>query len=94
MGRELPIRLRCVAAPSRCRGGLRLEMTERRRRLNRPRRYSIPAGRSRTIHVKLTERGYRALRRVVARDGDAGVWIKASSDDGDRTANGTLVLPR
>ena len=69
LGRELPIRLRCVAAPSRCRGGLRLEMTERGTRLNRPRRYSIPAGRSRTLHVRLTERGYRALQQLAERQG-------------------------
>ena len=69
-------------------------MLERRTRLHRPRRYSVPAGRTRTLHVRLTERGYHALRRAVAREGDAGVWIKASSDDGDRTASGILVLPR
>ena len=85
LGRTLPVRLRCVAAPSRCHGTPAAAITERGTRLNRPRRYSVPAGgaapSSSTHRARLprTAPGGRAR-------GDAGLWIRASSDDGDRTA--------
>ena len=53
-------------------------------------RFSIPAGHARRVRVPLTGRGYRILRRHVARanaDGEpdaAVVIVDARTDDGER----------
>jgi hypothetical protein len=102
LGRSLPVVLRCVAAPRRCRGTVRLRLTlegaARPAVLNVPRRYSIRAGATRHLRVGLTERGYRLLRGEVVRAGDAVVGVEPRGDDGDRLSNhesaGILVLPR
>jgi hypothetical protein len=72
--RTFPVVLRCVSAPRACRGVLRLNTADdetlahtRTRAISRPLRFSIPAGHARRFHVRLSARGYRIMRRSVAR---------------------------
>ena len=66
----LPVTLRCVAAPRACRGALRLTTGRPARAIaiSRRVRFSIPAGQTRRLHVPLTCRGYRMMRRTLARE--------------------------
>ncbi len=77
LARAIPVTLRCVAAPRTCRGTLQLKAEGL---LNAPRRFAIPAGRARRFAVRLSERGYRALSRLVASDDGALVTIHARID--------------
>jgi hypothetical protein len=92
--RTLPVTLWCVAAPARCRGTLKVRLGLGRTVLNRPTRYRIRAGQRRRIVVRLTERGYRVLRKEVARERGALVRVTPRGDDGDTTWDDFLVLPR
>ena len=110
LAHTLPVRLRCVAAPRACHGALRLTTADdatpaHAQAISRRVRFSIPAGRARRLRVPLTGRGYRILRRSVARanadselDG-AFVVLDARTDDGERfpgeaKADGVLFLAR
>ena len=80
LARTLKVRLRCVYAPGRCRGTVRLMGTTRR--------FAIAAGRTGTVHLPLTAAAFRALRRRLAREPDdprdttIGVPYRARTDDG------------
>jgi hypothetical protein len=89
LARTVPVKLRCVAAPRACRGTLRL--TTAGNTISRRVRVSIPAGHARRLHVPLTGRGYRILRRKVARadaprefERDVTVLVDARTNDGAR----------
>jgi hypothetical protein len=56
--------------------------------------HRIGAGERRRIVVRLTERGYRSLRKAVARERGALVRVNVRGDDGDTTWDDFLVLPR
>jgi hypothetical protein len=77
LARTIPLTLRCVTAPRTCRGTLQLKAESL---LNAPRRFAIPAGRARRFNVRLSQRGYRALSRLVADDAGALVTIHARID--------------
>lgn len=99
LGRTVSVKLRCIAAPRRCHGTVRLWTGRNRLVVISPRqRFSVPAGRSRTVAVRLTERGYRRLRREVLVLKDADVHVETRTDDGRHPpANLTQsvsVLPR
>jgi hypothetical protein len=94
LARTLPVVVRCVAAPTRCRGTLKVRLGLTRTVLNRPTRYRIAAGERERLQVRLTERGYRALRKKVARERGALVRVTPRGVDGDTTYNDLLVLPR
>ena len=83
------------ASPRPRAAAARVQVLERRTRLQPaapllgPRRPDPHAS-----HVRLTERGYRALRKAVARERRRpGPRSRPRSDDGDRTADDILVLP-
>ena len=65
-------------------------------------RFSIPAGEARRLHVPLTGRGYRILRRKVARANarsefgrDVTLVVDARTDDGARLPyDRTLIIAR
>ena len=95
LARTLPVKLRCVAAPRACRGAVRLTTVARpstaAKAISRRLRFSIPAGQARRLHVPLTGRGYRILRRKIARanapsefERDVFVVVDARTDDGAR----------
>jgi hypothetical protein len=96
LARTIPVTLRCVAAPRRCRGTIRLRMPIGGRTISIPQRFSIPTGRVVRFDLRLHERGYRALRRVVARDEDGSVAVDARDAEGNllTRGEGILVLPR
>jgi hypothetical protein len=109
LAHTLPVVLACVAAPRACRGALRLTTVDRTRHLqaiSRPVHFSIPAGKDRRLHVPLTGRGYRLLRRNVEHfapnsrfEDDPFVIVDARTDDGERfpgqaTADGELLIAR
>ena len=75
--RTIPVTLRCVAAPRTCRGTFQLKG---KGLLTAPRRFAIPAGRARRFAVRLSERGYRTLSRLVASADGAPVTIQARID--------------
>lgn len=80
LSRTLEVRLRCVHAPGRCRGTVRLMGTRTR--------FAIPAGRTGTVRVPLTATAYRRLQRRLAREPDdprdltINVRYRARTDDG------------
>jgi hypothetical protein len=77
--RTLKVRLRCVYAPTRCRGTVRLMGTTSR--------FAIAAGRTGTVRVPLSDAAYRRLQRWVVRKADPrettiNVSYRARTDDG------------
>ena len=77
--RTLKVRLRCVYAPSRCRGTIRLMGTTRR--------FAVAAGHTGTVRVPLTAAAFRTLEHRRAhptdpRDTSIGVPYRARTDDG------------
>jgi hypothetical protein len=75
--RTIPVTLRCVSAPRTCRGTFRLRG---KGLLTAPRRFAIPAGRARRFAVRLSERGYRTLSRLVASADGAPLTVQARID--------------
>ncbi len=87
LARRLPLRLRCVAAPRTCRGTLRLTTRNRPAHavaISRRLHFSIPAGHARRLQVPLTCRGYRLMRRTLARGFGAIVHVDARTVDSKR----------
>jgi hypothetical protein len=76
LARSLPVRLRCVAAPTNCRGTVWLRALDRT--VSAHQRYTIQAGRTRTVRVPLTPSGYAVIRRL------ASALVVIRGDDGDR----------
>ena len=76
LARTVKVRLRCVSAPSSCRGTIGLGS------LSRTRRFTIPAGRTRTIRVQLTSAGYRRVQSETAGDRPYPLPLIARTDDG------------
>jgi hypothetical protein len=78
--RTLKVRLRCVHAPVRCKGTVRLMGTTRR--------FVIPVGRVGTVRVPLTAAAYRTIQRWLAREPDdprdTSIFVRyrARTDDG------------
>jgi hypothetical protein len=98
LAHTLRVVLRCVAAPLACRGVLRLATADpdtlaHAEAISRRLRFSISAGHARHVRVPLTDRGYRILRRRVARERDAIVILDARTDDGERLQPSEGVLP-
>ena len=89
----LPVTVRCVAAPRACRGALRLTTGRSARvtAISRRVRFSIPAGQTRRLRVPLTCRGYRTMRRTLARESTVIVDLDARTGDGERYARRPLV---
>lgn len=87
--RSLPIRVRCVAAPRRCAGRVNLVWTRgdtRRTRVDvgAGTRFTIPAGRSRTVRVRFSDAGMRRLRAHFRRHARATLAVEPVTDDGSR----------
>jgi hypothetical protein len=80
LAHTLTVRLRCVYAPRRCRGSVRLMGTTRR--------FAIAAGRTGTVRLPLTATAYRTIQRWLARepedprDTTINVPYRARTDDG------------
>jgi hypothetical protein len=80
LARTLKVHLRCVYAPSRCRGTVRL--------MGMTQRFAIAAGRAGTVRVRLSAAAYRRLQRQLAREPDdprdttINVSYRARTDDG------------
>ena len=86
VGRDRRVRLvlRCVAAPEPgCRGTVRLRLDDVRGSpaAAPPKRFRIPAGRRRRIVVRLTRRGYRALRREAKGEFGGAFQVRAVTVD-------------
>ena len=82
-GRSYAVGVRCPRRlRHRCRGTLELALTRRGLRPARGRRYSIRAGRRRTLRVRVTRRDARRLRRRRARRGFVRSVRRATSRAG------------
>jgi hypothetical protein len=80
LARTLTVRLRCVHAPTRCRGTVEL--------MGIASRFAIASGLTRTVRIPLTAAAYRTLQRRLAREPDdprdttIAVPYRARTDDG------------
>jgi hypothetical protein len=89
-GRTYAVRLRCPRKlKHRCRGSLELALTRHGLGPAKARRYSIRAGRRRTLRVRVTRRDARRLRRRRARRG-----FVRSVEKGDVTGRKTTLARR
>lgn len=91
LGRDLPVRLRCVTG--RCGGRLRVKLEGRWLSSWQP--FSVPARRTRRVQLRLTDAGRRALARAGEAGGFIPLVVEWRSDGGPRVPlYGLTVEPR
>jgi hypothetical protein len=84
--RTLSIPVQCIAAPSACRGTMKVRYGPHGAHLAaRSVRFSVPAGRTRRVRVTLTDRAYDHVRRAASRKRPASLPVELRTDDGDRS---------
>lgn len=89
LARTVPAPLRCVTAPTRCKGTVNLVWTRgdtvrTRVRVTAGTRFSIPSGRTHTVRIRLSNAGLRRLRVHLRRHRRATLAVEPVSDGGAR----------
>jgi len=89
LARTIPARLRCVTAPTRCKGTVNLVWTRgdtvrRTVEVSSGTRFSIPSGRTRTVRIRLSDTGFRRLRAHLQRHTRATLAVAPVTDGGSR----------
>ena len=88
LAHSVRVRIRCIAAPTTCKGTIRLPG------LSGARRYSLAAGRTKAFAVPLTASGYATLQRRLRSQGEVYPEAVIRTDDGTVLTDVTVAIDR